>query len=133
MWVLGGNANPGGLSNDVWFSTDGGSWNKMVSAAGWTGRSNIGAVTFNSKIYIIAGYIGGAPAASNEVWHSSDGITWTMDTAAAFTVGQYGMGCLVYNGLMWSICGHDNNVSDLAKVWSSPDGATWTLVAAAFG
>ena len=41
--------------NDVWYSSDGVTWQKTDQDPAWTGREDVGVVVFKDKIWMIAG------------------------------------------------------------------------------
>lgn len=73
MWLLGGHgrttaADPstGFNLNDVWFSTDGARWVKVLSPSNWGPRHEASAWVANDRIYVGGGFDGNA--LTNEVW-----------------------------------------------------------------
>src|ERR1035438_3685294 len=79
LWLIGGNNN-GNLMNDVWNSTDGNSWTKVLTAssagtsAQFSPREDFGSLVYNNEMWIIGGFANGP---LNDVWTSTNGITWT--------------------------------------------------------
>ncbi|MEO9022869.1 MAG: DUF6242 domain-containing protein [Ginsengibacter sp.] len=143
LWLLGGH-RPGvgfafdDVTNKVWSSSDGLTWVASVPANAadrWSARERIGAVVFNSKLWVI----GGNPypafgntntpsAAFNDVWSSSDGTTWTVATTGAAFIPRTEPAVFVYDNKIWLVGGKDNSGNYLNDVWNSTDGINWTEV-----
>jgi hypothetical protein len=118
----------GHCRNDVWSSTDGGTWTLATAAAPWSARFGHTSVVFNARLWVLGGQGPGYPAPYSDVWSSADGVNWTLETAAA----PWGARCwhtsVVFNNRIWVICGMTTQGSTyLGEVWSSPDGVNWTL------
>jgi hypothetical protein len=79
LWLLGGGTynTPRHPSrtyhNDVWSSSDGVSWDRVVDQAPWPARQYHSVAVFDEKMWVLAGYDG---ADRNDVWYSSDGVSW---------------------------------------------------------
>ncbi|MEO5500465.1 MAG: DUF6242 domain-containing protein [Ginsengibacter sp.] len=143
LWILGGH-RPGvgfafdDVTNGVWSSSDGLAWTvskPAVTTDRWSKRERIGAVVFNSKLWVIGG--NGYPAfgntnapsaAYNDVWSSSDGTTWSIATANPGFVARTNPAVFVYKNKIWVAGGKDNGGNLLNDVWNSADGNTWTQV-----
>ena len=143
LWLLGGH-KPGvgfafdDVTNEAWSSSDGVAWTGSIPANAtdrWSKRERIGAVAFNSKLWVI----GGNPypafgntnmpsAAYNDVWSSSDGTTWTVANANPTFIARTEPAVFVYNSKIWIVGGKDNGGNYLNDVWNSPDGSNWTQV-----
>ncbi len=82
MWVLGGDEkyrDYGELSNGVWSSADGITWERHDTSKSkpmWSARNDHSAAVFDNKIWIFGGLQGGSGAYLNDVWSSTDGNTW---------------------------------------------------------
>gem|GEM_PF-966090 len=131
MWMIGGynydfNANQFEDTNDVWYSTNGTSWTEATASAAFSARDSMGAVAFNSKLWVIGGGNEVNYSASNDVWSSSDGVTWTQTSGTMPWTARSGQGCVVFNNKIWIIGGYDSSETALGDVWSSSDGASWT-------
>lgn len=138
MWILGGYNTVAGILNDVWSSSNGTSWTKILADTISPGskqfpkRSNHSSVVFNNKMWVIGG--AGGAAVLNDVWSSPDGTSWTKVLADTASPGsnqfsqRYGQGSVVFNNKMWVIGGDDFSNINKNDVWSSTDGVTWTNV-----
>lgn len=138
MWVVGGAAGNSNGSvtyyySDVWTSSNGSSWTEKTANAPFGGRYGSQLLSFNGKLWLIAGNKNGTLV--NDVWSSSDGVTWTQVLAqAAPSATQFSsredFGAVVYNNAMWVIGGYGTGPISKNDVWSSADGITWTQVLA---
>ena len=120
IFVLGGNESQGStnkLTNDVWWSVDGGSWRENTSNAGWTARELHQVVAYRGRMYLMGGL---EPEPRNDVWSSLDGKNWSLVTGSAGWSARGGHQALVHNGRMYVLGGGGQN-----DVWSSLDGVTW--------
>ncbi|MSU74422.1 D-alanyl-D-alanine carboxypeptidase [Candidatus Kaiserbacteria bacterium] len=68
--------------NDIWYSSDGISWQKTAVDPPWTGREDYAGILFNNQLYIFAGMgvDGDSWRWKNDVWVSSD--TFSLTTMA---------------------------------------------------
>lgn len=106
-------------------------WTKATTP-GWAGRNSHTQLSFNSKVWVIAGY---TTTAVRDVWSSTDAVTWTQATAAAAFTARANHASCVFQGKMWVMGGattypYTNCTHD---VWYSTDGVTWTQATAAAG
>ncbi len=124
MWVIGGRIATGSkeYKNDVWSSSDGITWSKVIENASFSRRGLHTSTVFNNKLWVVGGY--DSTQYLNDVWSSADGYTWSLATANASFTPRYNHKCIALNGKMWLIAG-----SNLSDVWSSSDGITWEEVA----
>jgi hypothetical protein len=109
-------------------------WTQM-SAAPFPVRDGAGGVTYNGKMWVLGGWLGGSTE-YNDVWNSTDGATWTLVRAnEPYTTPPYPTdiweerhtaGYAVFNNKMWVVGGDPNQGYYEPNVWSSSDGVTWT-------
>ncbi len=138
--------------NDVWSSTDGGTWSRLTADAGWAGRAGLSAAVFRNAIYVMGGsqnddtaIVGGPPTRIyfNDVWRSVDGVSWERVTAHAPWAPRAGAVAAVKDGYLWILGGEDGFLCDPQRpdrcppyyndVWRSRDGRHWEQVTAAAG
>ncbi|MCP4645322.1 MAG: galactose oxidase [bacterium] len=141
MWLMGGWYNgrlPGhSASNEVWWSTDGATWQQSTKNAGWTPRLASAIVEFKGKMWILGGsenyYFGDASSLKNDVWSSSDGEHWECVTGDAGWAPRAYHQAAVLGDTMY-VFGGGNYVPDYEvrnDVWASKDGVNWTQVSEA--
>jgi leucine-zipper-like transcriptional regulator 1 len=134
MWVLGGTEIDSGQHeydrNDAWYSTDGTTWTRATSNAGWKVNDESGnryrAVVYNKKIWVMNGaYDGG-----RNIWNSSNGSSWSQVIPWTVWSDRSGFALVVFNNKMYVLGGYDQG-GDSGKaqymndVWSSSDGVNW--------
>ncbi len=140
MWIVGGDPLLGHYQSDVWNSSDGKIWNRVVVDVPWAPRCLHYTLVHDGKIWVM----GGQPFTGslfnhipywklpliethyNDAWNSSDGINWTRVTEHAPWAprGQIG-GSAVLNDRMWVLGGGTYYTDYFSDVWSSPDGVRW--------
>jgi len=110
--------------SDVWASKDGANWELLTDSPGWKGRSGPRLVSFNDKLFIIAGEVGFTTSTQlADVWSSADdGKTWSLVQATPSYSARSGHGVVALPGYMVMIAGWP----ELSDVYYSKDGATWT-------
>ncbi|HUO57486.1 MAG TPA: kelch repeat-containing protein [bacterium] len=136
MWLVGGYDGSHYL-NDVWKSSDGASWTRVLADNASPGSSQFperawhSLVAANGYLWLFAGYDGSTYW--NDAWKSSDGVTWTRvltasvsPTGAQFT-GRDAQSAVAFKGALW-MAGGFNGYSQMNDVWNSTDGASWTQV-----
>ena len=127
MWVIGGLDNDQNRKNDVWYSTDGATWEEATNDAEFIAREGHSSVVFNNKIWIIGGF-NSSLVATNDIWFSEDGITWQQAVSnAPFGFKAY-HSSVVFDNKIWVIGGLDseNSFAETNDVWFSSDGITWS-------
>ncbi len=82
MWLLGGGAlgpeyHPFFAWNDVWCSSDGTHWERVLEHAPWVPRIWGSSAVYLDRMWVIGGFRS-APTWENlgDVWYSSDGVDW---------------------------------------------------------
>jgi len=110
---------------DVWSSEDGKTWTLETESPGWIGRSGGRLVSFQGKLFMVAGEIGFTDNTQlADVWSSSDdGKTWDLVTEHPAYTPRSGHGVVTYGGYMILIAGWPQ----LSDMWYTTDGADWKL------
>jgi len=129
MWVVGGGTKPHpdqgywSVANDVWSSSDGVTWVEATPSAGFSPRTNQGAVSFNGKMWVIDGWDG--KNILGDVWYSSDGSSWVQVNGPPGFPERDAHQVVTVDGKLWVIGGQYGS-RPLNDVWSSADGMSWT-------
>ena len=84
MWLLGGwNPDPAFAAtfprvcnSEVWVSSDGAEWERVVEQAPWEGRHCAGMAVHDGQMWIVGGDCNQGHY-QHDVWKSVDGISWT--------------------------------------------------------
>jgi len=126
LWIIGGEDNDGNALQDIWSSSDGGTWTLEVNTAPFGAIQFHSTVVFNGKLYVI---VGNPSTGHTEVWSSSNGTTWTQNTnnAADAFFGRGGHKAVVFNNTIYVIGGESD--TRLNDVWKSTNGTDWTQIA----
>jgi hypothetical protein len=79
LWLLGGGTYETprhpvrNFHHDVWSSSDGVTWDRVLDQAPWSARQYHNVAVFDGKMWVLDGYDG---ANRDDVWYSSDGVNW---------------------------------------------------------
>lgn len=135
LWIMGGQTMPAFAAapemffNDVWRSTDGAHWDRVLEHAPWSQRGQIGgSAVMNGRIWILGGGTYDTPQHPernyyNDVWSSADGINWECHTEhAPWDPRQY-HDVAVFDDKLWVMEGY--NKGNRNDVWYSVDGVEW--------
>lgn len=135
IWVMGGQTVPQFaradevFCNDVWSTTDGRTWARVLERAPWPARGMIGGqAVFGGRIWLLGGGTYDTPATPsrrfyNDVWSTKDGVRWERHAEhASWSPRQYHE-VAVFDGRLWVLEGW--NRSNRNDVWWSTDGETW--------
>ena len=138
MYVIGGGDDMSALRNDIWRSTDGVNWTRIVANAGFSGREDHEAVVFGGKLWVMGGYDNVDPREPRvaDVWTTADGANWTLVTAMAAFGDRSSFGLATLGGSLFVFGGVAGGSGfGQQDVWASTDGADWgrVTVSAAFG
>jgi len=107
MWLSNGYYYDNVLTRDLWCSTDGANWTRILSETPYDGYSEM--VVYDGKMWAVKG----------SVWNSTDGVHWAQVSAQTpFGVRGYGE-LVVHDGKMWQL-------GSGADVWWSTNGKDWT-------
>ena len=125
IFVLGGSDGSNFL-NDVWFSADGKNWVDATLTAGWSGRSEHQAVSYNGRLYVLGGTREGG-GSLYDVWSSADGQNWALEHNGEGWAGRYDQ-VLSHNGKIYFLGDYPLYLGGyrLNDVWSSRDGIKWS-------
>lgn len=74
LWTL-GHGRWEKATNDVWPSSDGAHWRRVLASAPWMARTDPGVGVAKGRMWVIAG------AGRRDVWSSSDGSQWVRSDA----------------------------------------------------
>lgn len=122
MWLIGGITDTGTVLHDIWYSTDGSTWNNVTHSASLGDLHDHSTFVFNNKLYVIS-----HNATSNSVWSSTNGIDWVLEQANAFPVRNYTK-TVIFNDVIYVIGGLSSTIFH-NEIWKSTDGINWAKVA----
>ena len=125
LWQTGGmRYQERALTNELWSSGDGSTWQKANTA--WEPRKGQALVVFKNKLWIF----GGTSKISrnfeslemkNDVWSSPDGVTWTREVAQAPWSPRDTPQVVIMRDTLYMV-----GAQGMADVWRSADGKSWT-------
>ncbi|MEX2235099.1 MAG: hypothetical protein WD824_23245 [Cyclobacteriaceae bacterium] len=128
LWLFGGEVSvnedktPKEHINDIWSSTDGIRWTKVLDTAPWNGRFNPRLLVFKDRLWLVGGQ------GESDIWRSDDGKNWTQVKTDCPWKDRYDYGAIVFDNLMWVYGGRESNARNAYKdVWFSIDGSHWQL------
>ncbi len=118
IWVLGGgNYVPEYQAlNDVWCSSDGKEWTRVVEKAAWPPRIWFSAVTYRDRMWVLGGWSKQPSKNWGDVWHSQDGKTWTQLKTPTTWKERHEHSAFVFKDRLWIAGGHAQPLS--SEVWS---------------
>lgn len=117
IWVMGGGAPRANTPpekgyptvttlNDVWCSSDGKSWTRVLERAPWAPRKWFIAREYAGWLWIIGGYDNVHGANLGDVWRTRDGVAWErFPTDGAFTP-RHEPTVYVFDGSLWVVAGN---------------------------
>jgi hypothetical protein len=112
--------------NDVWFSSDGISWEQKTSSAQFHGRAYHALTVFKDRLWVIGGFDGVKDY--NDCWSSTDGVNWDkMSDSAEFTPRRFHSVLSFENGL-WLFSGFSLANHETSSIWHSSDGVKWRRI-----
>jgi len=111
---------------ELWASSDGRSWSKLMEALPVRGDGQPQLLQLNGQLWLF-GSSHTDPFAA-QVWSSPDGTSWTQVAATPAFAPRSGHQVMAHNGRLWAIGGRTPPANDVDDVWFSTDGATWTRV-----
>ena len=113
IWVMGGNDNESGDSNEVWYSSNGKTWDNSTISVTWDGMKDFGAQVFDGKIWIL----GGNPRTNK--FYTFDGTTWSGYQDASWSV-RSSLVSFRFDNYLWVVggdsgTGGSNHMNDVWK------------------
>jgi hypothetical protein len=109
--------------SQVWSSSDGISWTKILARTPWGERAGFPVVAFQGKLWVLGGTV-----YADDAWSSSDGKKWTK-TVVPWS-GRLYHSAVVFNNTLWMFGGKDLS-GPFSDGWSSSDGIHWKKVTGA--
>ena len=89
--------------NDVWKSTDGVNWKRILRNAPWEARVYHTVVAYNGVMYVISGTTL-KESNTNDVWKSTDGINWEQ-VKYSFWSPRHATSVVGWKGKLWMVGG----------------------------
>jgi hypothetical protein len=109
LWVIGGGItryDPFEAYQDVWNSSDGVHWGKVLDKAPWDARVWSSCVVHNDTIILLNGFRSQPTRINyNDVWYSRDGREWKQLQTDSIWKERHESSVLVFNDKLWVIAG----------------------------
>jgi hypothetical protein len=108
LWVMGGGnywPSPSAV-NDVWSSTDGRRWTRVIEHAPWPGRIWFSSVVYRDRMWILGGWSGNPSKNWNDVWCSRDGKAWHEVKTPTIWSPRHEMSAYVFGDALWIVGGN---------------------------
>ena len=126
LWTIGG-FNAEGLTNEIFNSTDGVHWNKVITSNIFSERQSSQAIVFQDKLWVFGGV--GITGMLNDVWSSENGIDWYMESIETTFPIRRDTQIVAFKDKLWMIGGYDSTNREAKNdVWSSENGIDWILI-----
>lgn len=132
MWIIGGQSigNRSAL-NDIWNTSDGITWKRVVTSANFAARYGHACNVFDDgagpKIFLTGGTADYAGKERADVWSSADGVTWKLVNDSASFGPRMNHVLLNYNGFLYILNAGPGNRFGTCDVWRSANGINWEL------
>jgi len=92
--------------NDVWCSTDGKHWTRVLEHAPWAQRQWFVAREYAGKLWIFGGFSNRESKNFAESWYTTDGVNWTLVTSDPMWSPRHEPTIYVYDGSLWLAAGN---------------------------
>lgn len=108
MWVFGGgDYRPEYLGyNDVWCSTDGARWEKVVDHAAWSPRIWFSPVVYRDRMWVLGGWSDKPSKNWDDVWFSRDGKDWQQFATKTVWSPRHEQSAYVFQDKIWVVGGN---------------------------
>jgi hypothetical protein len=118
IWVLGGgNYVPRYQAlNDVWSSSDGVHWERVIDHAPWAARLWFSAAVYRDRLWVLGGWSNHPSKNWGDVWYSLDGKEWTELRSNVVWKERHEHSTYVFQDKLWVAGGHAQPLSN--EVWS---------------
>lgn len=92
--------------NDVWCSSDGKDWTRVVEHAPWARRMWTISKVYAGRIWLIGGYDNVNSKNLGDVWYTADGKTWHQFVSEPQWKARHESTCYVFKGSLWVVAGN---------------------------
>jgi hypothetical protein len=109
LWMIGGGItryDPFEAYQDVWNSSDGVHWNRVLDRAPWPARIWSTCIVYHDHFFLLDGFQAQPTRINfNDVWYSGDGKTWRQLKTETIWKERHEASVLVFNDKLWVIAG----------------------------
>lgn len=92
--------------NDIWYSKDGATWERVLENAPWAPRMWFVAMPYKDRLWVIGGFDNRNSQNLADVWYSADGKTWTEFTPRPEFSPRHEPACYAYDESLWVVAGN---------------------------
>ena len=127
MYLIGGSGGLTKVQNDIWQSTDGAVWTRVVASVDFSSRNNHQAVSHGGTLWVVGG-IGSSGGSDSDIWYSPDGLVWTRVASTTGFSDRFEHQMVSHDGSLWVAAGSPTSGNRFNDIWLSADGFDWTGV-----
>ncbi len=92
--------------NDVWCSSDGAKWTRVLEHAPWAERMWVVTEVYAGKLWIMGGFSNRKRINFAEAWYTEDGVTWQEYKSDPMFSPRHEASHYVYKGSLWVVAGN---------------------------
>ncbi|MBM4046847.1 MAG: hypothetical protein FJ279_17210 [Planctomycetes bacterium] len=92
--------------NDVWCSSDGANWTRVLEHAPWAERMWFISKVYAGKMWIIGGFDNRNGRNFGDVWHTEDGVNWQEFVSETKFSPRHEPTCYVFDNSLWVVAGN---------------------------
>jgi hypothetical protein len=96
---------------DVWRSSNGRDWTRLVAEADWSPRHGFARIAYDGRMWVFGGWTDRSTNALNDVWYSPDGTSWSRQTDHA-PWGPRSPIAVVFHDKIWIYSGKHTGADD---------------------
>ena len=117
LWLIGGRTNQPSdppekhypqftTHNDVWCSTDGANWTRVLEHAPWAERMWFIAREYAGRLWIIGGFSNRQSINFAEAWYTEDGLNWQQFQSESMWSARHEPTVYVFDNSLWVVAGN---------------------------
>jgi hypothetical protein len=106
--------------NDVWCSSDGANWTRVLEHAPWEERMWFVSKVYAKRMWIIGGFSNRKSVNFAESWYTEDGATWRRLESDPHWSARHEPTCYVFDKSLWVVAG--NSWPLMNDVWRIANG-----------
>lgn len=92
--------------NDVWCSSDGTNWTRVLEHAPWEQRMWFVSKVYAKRLWIIGGFSNAKSVNFAEAWYTEDGVTWHEFASETRWSPRHEPTCYVFDHSLWVVAGN---------------------------
>jgi hypothetical protein len=110
LWLVGGGIttyHPFKAYREVWRSSDGRQWTKVLDEAPWPGRIWSTVIPYRGRLWLLGGFRA-EPTWNNfaDVWYSADGAEWRELPCPEIWSARHELSAYAHEGRLWVVAGN---------------------------